>query len=177
MIALLRAVNVGGRSLLMADLKALVDDLGYRETRTVLQSGNVIFRGGRHNPAQIEQRLETALRGRHALESAVFVRSTAEWDEVVSANPFPGEAKSDPAHLVLMLLKATPAAAAVERLQAAITGPEVVRAAERRLYITYPEGIGRSKLTNAVIERTLGTAGTARNWNTVLKLAALAPGV
>jgi uncharacterized protein (DUF1697 family) len=174
LIALLRAVNVGGRSLLMTDLKAAIDRLGYRDARTLLQTGNVVFRAtSRDEPTRIEQRLERDLQTRLALESAVFVRSRLEWDEIVASNPFPREAEIDPAHLVLMLLKSTPAAAAVERLQASIKGREVLRAGERRLYVVYPDGIGRSKLTNTIIERTLGTSGTARNWNTVLKLAAI----
>ena len=68
------------------------------------------------------------------------------------------------------------AEAAVAALRAAAVGPELIKVAGREAYITYPAGIGGSKLTAAVIERKLGTRGTARNWNTVLKLAALARG-
>jgi uncharacterized protein (DUF1697 family) len=101
----------------------------------------------------------------------------AEWqDELIAANPFPVEARSDPSHLVAMCLKTGPDVAAVKALQAAIKGPELVRAGRRHIYITYPAGIGRSRLTATVIEKALGTAGTARNWNTVLKLAMLAKG-
>jgi uncharacterized protein (DUF1697 family) len=89
---------------------------------------------------------------------------------------FEAEAKSDPGHLVVMALKDAPAASAVKALQAAIKGREIVRAAGRHAYIVYPDGIGRSKLTNALIEKTLATRGTARNWNTVMKLAAMAGG-
>jgi uncharacterized protein (DUF1697 family) len=60
----------------------------------------------------------------------------------------------------------------VEELQAAIRGPEMVRSVGRQLYVAYPEGIGRSRLTGSLIERRLGTRGTGRNWNTVVKLAA-----
>ena len=73
-----------------------------------------------------------------------------------------------------MFLKGAPAGKVVGALQASITGPEVVRAEGKHLYITYPAGIGRSRLTTALIERSLGTRGTGRNWNTVLKLGALA---
>src|SRR5205823_5130806 len=104
------------------------------------------------------------------LEAAVFVRTAAEWAKIVARNPFPAEAKSDPGHLIVMLLKDEKDVAA---LQAAIVGREIMRADGRQLYIVYPDGQGTSKLTNAVIERKLGTRGTARNWNTVLKLAAL----
>ena len=102
-----------------------------------------------------------------------MVRSAAEWDDAVAQNPLRGEAKRDPAHLVAMVLKEAPSGTAVKALQAAIVGREVVRAGGKQLYITYPDGQGRSKLTNAVIEKHLGTRGTARNWNTVLRLAAL----
>ena len=70
-----------------------------------------------------------------------------------------------------MCLKDAPSAAAVKALTAAIKGRETFRAAGRNAYVVYPDGIGRSKLTNALIEKTLETRGTARNWNTVLKLA------
>ncbi len=73
-----------------------------------------------------------------------------------------------------MVFKRAPKPADVEALRAAITGREVVEAVGAHAYLVYPDGIGRSRLTTALIERTLGTRGTGRNWNTVLKLAALA---
>ena len=95
---------------------------------------------------------------------------------LIAANPFPEQAASDPAHLVLMgTLRDAPSAGGREdALRAAIKGREIVQARGRHLYIVYPDGIGPSKLTGGVIERALSTRGTARNWNTVLKLAALA---
>ena len=85
-----------------------------------------------------------------------------------------GEAERDPARLLVVFLKDAPGAAHVKALAEAIAGPEVVRARGRHAYIFYPAGIGRSSLTHALIEKRLGTHGTGRNWNTVLKLAALA---
>jgi uncharacterized protein (DUF1697 family) len=108
------------------------------------------------------------------LRTDFFVRTAAEWAKVVAGNPFPEEAERDPGHLVVMFLKATPEANDVAALQAAIPGRETVRAEGKHAYIIYPDGIGRSKLTIDLIERKLGTRGTGRNWNTVLKLAALA---
>ena len=177
-VALLRAVNVGGRVLLrMPDLKALVADLGYLEPQTLLQSGNVVFalsdQGRREKAAEIEARLELGLATGLSVLSDVFVRSASEWGDLIAANPFTEEASVDPSHLLLMLLKDAPAAASVKALQGLIKGREVVRANGRQLYIVYPDGIGRSKLAGRVIERALGTRGTARNWNTVLKLDTL----
>ncbi len=102
----------------------------------------------------------------------MLVRTAAEWSALVAANPFPEVAADDPGHLVAMPLKGKPAAAAVAALEQAIKGRERIAAADRQLYIHYLDGIGRSKLTNALIERHLGLRGTGRNWNTVLKLAA-----
>ena len=102
-----------------------------------------------------------------------MMRSGAEWQSIVAANPFPKEATADPSHLVVICMKDVLKPANVRELQGAIKGPEVVRANGRELYAWYPAGIGTSKLTNAVVEKKLGTRGTARNWNTVLKLAAM----
>ena len=178
MVALLRAVNVGGRAVLrMTDLTSLVANLGYVAPKTLLQSGNMVFgpraAGRGETSGQMETRLETELQARLTLTSAVFVRTATEWTDLVVANPFTAEAESDPSHLLLMLLKDAPQAAAVKALQASIKGREHVRAHGRQLYMVYPDGVGHSKLTHAIVERALATKGTARNWNTVLKLRAL----
>ena len=173
-VALLRAVNVGGRrSLAMRDFRDAAASLRFSEVRTVLQSGNLVFDAHGRSAAAIERALEGAIESRLGLEADCFVRTAREWAALVHDNPFRAEARADPGHLVLMCLKAAPGAKAVRSLSAAITGPERLRAAGRELYIVYPDGIGRSPLTGVLIERVLGTRGTARNWNTVLKLAAM----
>jgi uncharacterized protein (DUF1697 family) len=173
-IALLRAVNVAGHGgVAMASLRAFFNDLGFAGARTLLQSGNVVFDGDSAGAA-LELRLESEAAKRLGLRTIFFVRSAAEWEGLIAVNPFPDEAERDPSHLIVMCLKATPTKAAVAALQAAIKGPELVRAGRRHVYITYPAGIGKSRLTAAVIEKALGSAGTARNWNTVKKLVDLA---
>jgi uncharacterized protein (DUF1697 family) len=175
-VALLRAVNVGGRVLAMADLKTMLAALGLADARTLLQSGNVVLdceKGG----AALEKLLEQETEKRLGLATQYLVRTAAQWRSLIADNPFPREAKADPAHLVAMPLKAAPAKAGLAALAAAITGRERVEACGRDLYIVYPDGIGRSKLTIALIERKLATHGTGRNWNTVLKLQALAEAV
>jgi len=173
-IGLVRGINVGGHAkVAMSDLRELVAGLGYRDVRTLLQSGNVVFAGNAKNAAALEAELEKETLKQLGLRTAFLVRSPAEWATVIAENPFPNEAKHDPGRLIVMFLKSAPGAAAIEALRAAVTGPETIRAGGRHLYITYPDGMGRSKLTGALIEKKLGTTGTARNWNTVLKLAAL----
>jgi uncharacterized protein (DUF1697 family) len=176
-IALLRGVNVGGnKKVAMADLRGLLTRLGFAEPRSLLQSGNLVFRGDGRPAADLERLLDAETEKQLGLKTEFFVRTAAEWRAVVAANPFPHEAVSDPGHLVVLFLKAAPDAASVAALQAAITGRETVRAVGRQAYIVYPDGIGDSRLTLTVIEKKLGTRGTGRNWNTVLKLGALAGG-
>jgi uncharacterized protein (DUF1697 family) len=163
-IALLRAVNVSGRSVAMAELRALFDALGFPGAKTLLQSGNVVF-DARGADAALEARLETAFEARFGFAADFIVRSAAEWGGAIAANPFPAEARADPAHLLMMPLKGPPSGALDW------PGPERIEIRGRDAYLVYPQGIGRSKLTVARIEKALGVRGTGRNWATVLKLA------
>lgn len=173
-VALLRAINLGAHNPVpMADLRDLLTQLGLGEVRSLLQTGNLVFESDGRRGAQLEGLFEAEAKKRLRLETDFFVRSGREWRAVIASNPFPKEAKSDPAHLVVMFLKDAPDTKNVNALQAAITGPEVVRALGKQLYVVYPDGIGRSRLTNTKIEKALSTRGTGRNWNTVLKLGAL----
>ncbi|HYL56779.1 MAG TPA: DUF1697 domain-containing protein [Gemmatimonadales bacterium] len=176
-VALLRAINLGGHnSVSMADLREVLTRLGFGDVQSVLRTGNLVFQDDRRTGAQLEPLLETEARKRLRLETDFFVRTAMEWQAVIARNPFPKEAKRHPAHLVVMFLKDAPEAKDVKALQAAITGREVVRAVGKHLYVVYSDGIGRSRLTNAVIEKNIHTRGTGRNWNTVLKLGAWARG-
>jgi len=171
-IALLRGINVGVRNLIaMADLRAMADGLGLGPSKTLLQSGNLLFEGAKRSASTLEKTLEAETQKQFGTAVDYMVRTAAEWNALIADNPFPDEAETDPSHLVALILKGDATPAKVKALQAAIRGPEVVRGSGRRLYITYPNGIGDSKLTNAMIEKTLGLRGTARNWNTVLKVA------
>ena len=173
-IALLRGINVGGHKLVaMSELREAVASLGHADVRTLLQSGNLVFRCAETSPAALEAQLEAALLEKLGLRTTIFVRDAACWAEVIAANPFPEEAARDPSHLLVMFLQDEPRPEAVAALQASIKDTEVVHVVGRRAYITFPQGIGRSRLANAVIDAKLGTRGTGRNWNTVLKLDAL----
>ena len=174
-VALLRGVNVGGRNMVaMKDLRALCERLGHEDVCTLLQSGNVVLGGGRWRGAALERRLEETARAALGVDTPFIVRTRDEWDALVAANPFPQEAAADPGHLLLFCLKEAPPPDAERRVRAAVKGRERVRVDGRQAYIVYPDGVGRSKLGVTVLERWLGSRGTGRNWNTVLKLQALA---
>jgi uncharacterized protein (DUF1697 family) len=174
-VALLRAVNLGPHNKVgMADLRALLTGLGMQAAQTLLQSGNVVFRGADRATAELEHLLEAAAAKRLGLATDILVRSGKEWKAIIAGNPFPKEAREDPSHLLAMPLKDAPPRADVRALQNAIVGREMVNVRGRCAYIVYPDGIGRSRLTTALIEKMLESRGTGRNWNTVLKIDALA---
>lgn len=174
-IALLRAVNLGPHNkIAMADLRALASRLGFGAVQSLLHTGNLVFDGGTAAASALERKLEAALVKDFGLSTDVFVRTAGEWKVMMAANPYPRDAAEDPSHLVVLCLKSSPAAAQVAALRESITGRERVQTVGAHAYLAYPDGIGTSRLTMDRIEKKLGTRGTGRNWNTVVKLAALA---
>jgi uncharacterized protein (DUF1697 family) len=176
-IALLRGINVGGNvKVAMAELRAMAEALGFAGVKTLLQSGNLVFIDPKkREPVVLEPLLEKATKEKLGVAPDYMIRTPEEWTAIVAGNPFPEMAKDDPSHLLVYALKGgAPDEAAIDRLNAAIVGPEKVAAVGRELFITYPDGIGTSKLSTNLIEKILGKhRGTGRNWNTVLKIAAL----
>jgi len=173
-VALLRAINLAGKNAVgMADLRAMMERLGMKDVQTLLQSGNVVFTGARRSDESTEKLFEAASLKTFGFATDYFVRSAADVQAVIASNPFPKEASADPGHLLVVFLKDVATPSTVKALQAAIKGREVVRAGGRHAYIYYPDGVGRSKLTAGLIEKHIGCRGTARNWNTVLKLGAI----
>ena len=172
-VALVRGVNVGGNKMIaMADLRTMLTKLGFEDAKTLLQSGNAVFRGPAKAPAKLEALLEAEMAKRFGMSCDFHVRTAAELQAAIDANPLKAEAKKDPSHLLVHFFKSPLDPAKVKAAQAAIAGPELVRCDGRHMYMFYPAGIGNSK-ADAVVGKTLGVRGTARNWNTVMKLAAL----
>jgi uncharacterized protein (DUF1697 family) len=175
-ISLLRGINLAGAQMVaMADLRDLVTKLGFSDVKTLLQSGNVVFRGPAKTPAKVEAQLEAAFEKRLGFRVEFHVRTADEWNALVTANPFRAEAKNDPGHLLVSCFKAPLDKANVKALEAAIAaldGREILKADGRHLYMVFPDGVGNSK-ANRIIDKKLAARGTARNWNTVTKLAVL----
>jgi uncharacterized protein (DUF1697 family) len=125
-------------------------------------------------PAQLERLLERTVADRCGVSTDIFVRAAREWADIIATHPLPSEAKEDPSHLVIAVGRQSIAAAGVEALQRANVGREQVRAVGRDLFVYYPDGIGRSQLTAAVMAKHLGSSsGTTRNWNMVQRIGAL----
>ena len=157
----------------MAELREFLSELGFANSRSLLQSGNLLFEAAESDASSLEHRLETEAAARLDLNADFIVRSGEEWKAVIQNNPFPAEARRDPGHLLVMFCKEEVDPAKVAALQTTVTGPEVLRHGGREIYIVYPEGVGRSRLTHSRVEKQLGTRATGRNWNTVLRLGAL----
>ena len=139
------------------------------DVKTVLATGNIIFSSSA-DAATLKGRLADVIRS-HDLDNEVFLRQPHELEAVLRENPFPDAATERPNHLLVLFLDAEPGA---DNLAAprTYTGPERIAPLGREVFLDYVGGVGRSKLTPALLERRLGQAGTARNWNTIQKLLA-----
>jgi uncharacterized protein (DUF1697 family) len=169
-IALIRGINVGGhKKVRMADLKASCESIGFRDVRTHLQSGNVVFRTAKSDRAKLAKEVEGCL----GVEAKVILRTSDELKKAIAANPMPDAAQRNPSAFIVVFLSDKPTAAAMQSLRDGYKGPEVMELRGAELYIEYGAGMGTSKLTNTLIEKKLGVNGTARNWNTVTRLAAM----
>ena len=162
-VALLRAVNVGGRKLLMSDLRAIAGKLGLGSPSTFIASGNLLFTSGK-SEATVKHELETALAQHMGKPVEAMVRTAAELEQAVEANPFADEPGKS---VVAIFFDAAPPDAAIDTAKN-VTNERLARGS-REIYVHFPDGQGRSKLK-------LGrkALGTARNMNTVAKLAELA---
>jgi uncharacterized protein (DUF1697 family) len=174
-IALLRGINLGSRNRVsMAELRTLVEGLGYEDVRTLLQSGNVVY-GSTDGAATAARRIEEAVGRELGVDATVIVRTRSEIARVLEHDPL-GKHASDPKRYLVVFLARKPSAKALGGLDPADYEPERFAAHGREVYLWLPAGVHKANLTHATVEKRLGIAGTARNWNTVEKLLALADG-
>jgi len=169
-ISMLRGVNVGGGSRIKMDaLRAAYEAIGLRDVRTLLQSGNVVFRSTLQDRARIVKRIEQEIERSLELRVEVILRTLAEIESIVERGPVLSP-RADMSKLLVMFLSRVPDAAAQAALTKWHKGPEMLEMRGPEIYLYYPDGVGRSKLSGAVIESKLHASGTARNWNTLEKL-------
>jgi uncharacterized protein (DUF1697 family) len=173
-VSMLRGVNVGGTSRIkMQALQELYETLGLRDVRTLLQSGNVVFRSSLKDRNQLVKRIQQEIERRLDLKIDVLLRTKEEIEAIVERGPVLSP-RADMSKLLVMFLGSVPGAEAQARLVKSHKGPEMLELRGPEVYLYYPNGVGRSKLSGAVIEDRLETSGTARNWNTLTKLLEVA---
>src|SRR4051812_49330462 len=167
-IGLLRGVNLAGRNRVsMSALREVVESLGHTDVATYIQSGNVVFTSQK---VVTTTSLERAIETEFGLDITVVLRTRAQLDKTMKANPFP-DADLKTVHVGFMASK--PAAAAIRGLDADQFAPEEFAIKGSDLYLRLPNGMGRTKLP-AYLDRKLKVPTTVRNWNTVCKLLELA---
>lgn len=170
--ALLRGINAG-ITLPMADLRAFLADQGMRDVETLLASGNAVFASDEQHADRLEARLQRNAKAALGRETTWYVRSHAELAAIIAANPFPDAANDHPNHLQVHFAREPIDVALIEAVAAIHDGPERLHAIGHELYVDYPVDIGHSTLPKAMNKVKLAVGATARNWNTVVKLAAL----
>jgi uncharacterized protein (DUF1697 family) len=171
-VALLRGINVGkAKRVSMADLRALVEALGYRDCVTLLNSGNVVFSGGRGRTEGIARRIEEALVRQTGVAARVMVRSAAELSAIVEENTL-GAVAGDPSRLLVAFLGARADKGRLRALTKQDWSPERLAVGRYAAYLWCPNGILAGRLPEA-LGQAVGAEVTSRNWATVLKLRAL----
>jgi uncharacterized protein (DUF1697 family) len=170
--ALLRGINLARhKRVAMAELRALVEGLGCADVRTYVQSGNVVFRSDR-SAADLARAIEKAIDKELGLDVTVVIRTDRQLRDLVAKNPFVGQ-KPPQKTLYVAFLAEKPDRTRVRQLIEGNFEPERFDVAGDDVYLFFPNGYGRVKLNNAMLERQLGVAATTRNWRTVTALAEL----
>jgi uncharacterized protein (DUF1697 family) len=183
-IALLRGVNVGGKKVVMAELRDVVASLGHADVATYIQSGNVLFSSDRADTGQLAADLERAIAEMLGVQAGVVVLTRDELAQVMADNPYASEPNPKFVHVVFLPADPQPGmAASVAEAQQQATqkgSRDTAKLAGRAVFVHTPDGFGTSELAKLLARgggpMSARGAGTARNWSTVTKLLALCDG-
>ena len=172
-IALFRGINVGGKNTLpMKELVALLEDLGCRNAKTYIQSGNAVFESNIIDAQQLSNNISIEISKRRGFQPFILLLGIKEIEKAIANNPFP-EGENDPKALHVGFLASAPKNPDLKTLESFRSASERFRLIDKVYYLHAPEGVGRSKLA-ANIERLLGVSITDRNWRTVCKIMEMA---
>ncbi len=173
-VVLPRGINVGtAKRVAMADLRRLLKGLGFANARTLLNSGNAVFDAPSGTPDALAKRIRKALADELGVEAQITVKSVAELDRIVAANPLAKEADRHASRLMAVFVQQRTSLSQLSALAQKDWAPEALAIGDDAAYLWLPEGIIESKLAKA-LDRAMGDAVTTRNWATVQKLQALA---
>jgi uncharacterized protein (DUF1697 family) len=175
LISMLRGVNVGGHNKInMKALSALYESLKFEDSRTHVQSGNVIFRSKEKMSPALAKKIQNAIEREFGCRPEVILRTTDELRKAIATSPFAHRRDLEPAKILVTFLAAEPGPQAHATLLSLKSHPEELHLKGRELYIYFPDGAGKSKLPWSSVAKLLKTTGTARNWNSVTKMLAIA---
>lgn len=172
---MLRGVNVGGHNKIkMEALRSLYESLGMQDAQTYVQSGNVVFRTTERDQARLTKKIQNGIEKKLACKTEIIVRSVTELEDVIVRNPFANRRDVEPSKLLVIFLANEPSLERREKVLGIEADAEELHISGREVYIYFPNGMGKTKLPWTTIEKTLGTPGTGRNWNSVTKLLEMA---
>ena len=174
-IAMLRGINIGpSKRVEMFRLKKMFENLGFKNVRTYIQSGNVVFQG-RGTAAGLAAKIEKGMMKAFGFSALIMMRTQDEMDRAIANNPFVQPCQKNPAYVHVCFLSQAPAAEAVKRLHALGTKREQVKYAGNEVYVYHVDGLGKARVLNhTVLERVLAVKVTMRNWNTSSRLQEMA---
>ncbi len=174
-VSMLRGVNVGTHNRIkMEALRPLYESIGLRDPQTYVQSGNVVFRTDKHDLVALAKRIEDAIEKGFGFRPAGILRTSSDLRDAIARNPFAKRSGIEPNKLLIYFLASDPGDDVRDKVLQLKTEPEEMQLHARELYIYFPNGMARPKMSWAVLERTLNTPGTGRNWNSVAKLLEMA---
>jgi uncharacterized protein (DUF1697 family) len=174
-ISLIRGINVGGHKTVgMELLRKAVSSIGFKNVRTYIQSGNVVFDAPKQSASAISKKIENVILKEFGHDAAVITKTPEELAATIAKNPFLKEKGVDPSRLHVTFLTGCPAPADLKKLEAIPSGDDRFHCHGDILYLHLPEGMGNSKLGNAPFEKLLSVRGTARNWRTLNTLHQMA---
>ena len=174
-VSMLRGVNLVSHNRIKMDaLRTLYESLGLRDAETYVASGNVVFRTKAQSLTALAKRIESAIERDFGFRPRVILRTTSELRYAIARNPFRTRRGIEPNKLLVMFLESHPAAEALEQVLKIKADPEEMHIHGREVYIYFPNGMARPKLSWVTVEKKLKIAGTGRNWNSVTKLLEMA---
>jgi len=176
-ISMLRGVNLGKRRIKMDDLRSLYRSLGFQDPQTYVQSGNVVFQTSKTDFPHLTRQIEAAIEKTFGFHSDVILRTTSEMRAVLQNNPFEARKDVEPGKLLVTFLPRDPGTDIRQRLRSLHCAPDELHCTVRELYIYFPNGMARPKISWPALEKILQSTYTGRNWNTVGKLLEMAEGM
>ncbi len=174
-ISMLRGINVGSHHRMKMDaLRAVYESLQLRDPQTYVQSGNVIFGTEERDLTQLAKRIGDGIERSFGFRPGVIVRTCSELRDVIARNPFALRPGIEPGKLLVIFFAGNPGPDARSKILGIHADPEEFLIDGRELYIYFPDGMARPKLSPAMIEKALKISGTGRNWNSVTKMLEIA---
>jgi uncharacterized protein (DUF1697 family) len=175
-ISILRGINVSGqKKILMPDLKKLYENLKFKDIKTYIQSGNVIFKSNEKlADEELAKKIELAIHKKYDFKVPVIIRTQEEMGKIISSNPFLEEKNIDAKKLHVTFLSEIPTKGNRETIENIDFSPDKFIIQGKEIYLHIPESYGETKFSNKFFETKLKVKATTRNWNTVNKLFEIA---